>query len=154
MHPGTSFANPGVVQLARTSLLALALLLCGTRASQGEVQPRATVAAGPRGDTSVQIGGRALWRAPTPGTRVVSDVVWSRAGDAVAFATRNQSGRTHLVVVIVRGDLHGQTVTWPVPPRAINATRPTVIWLDARRVVLGASELHPALIASWTTAPD
>lgn len=130
----------------------MAVLAGGASAAHGDIEQRAVVAAGPRGDASVRVGESVLWRAPGKGTRVVSDVVWSRAGDAVAFATRDRAGRTRLVVVMVGGDVHGQAVTWTVPPRAINVRRPAVIWLGARRVVLGASELQPALIASWTTA--
>ncbi len=151
MRPGTRLASPGFVRFAQCTLVALALLLGGAGAAHGEIRQRAVVAAGPRGDASVRVGERVLWRAPTPGMRVVSDVVWSRAGDAVAFATRDRAGRTGLVVVMVGGDVHGQAVTWAVPPRAITVRRPAVIWLDARRVVLGASALQPALIASWTT---
>jgi hypothetical protein len=151
MRPGTRLASPGFVRFAQSALLALATLLGGAGAAQGEIRQRAVVAAGPRGDASVWIGERVLWRDPYPGTRVVSDLVWSRAGDAVAFATRDRAGRTRLVVVMVGGDVHGQAVTWAVPPRAMNVRRPSVIWLGARRVVLGASQLQPALIASWTT---
>lgn len=133
-------------------LLALAVLLGGASAAHGDTRQRTVVAAGPRGDASVRVGERVLWRAPSPGTRVVSDVVWSRTGDAVAFATRVRGGRTRLVVVMVGGDAHGQSVTWTVPPHAINVPRPAVIWVDARRVVLGASALEPSLIASWSTA--
>ena len=152
MGSGTGFAKTGVVRVAQSALLALAVLVCGAGAARGEVRQRAVVAAGPRGDASVRIGEQVLWRASNPGTRVVSDVVWSRAGDAVAFATRDRAGHLRLVVVMVGGDVHGQAVTWAVPPRAITVRRPAVIWLDARRVVLGASELKPALIASWNIA--
>jgi hypothetical protein len=59
---------------------------------------------------------------------VVSDVVWSRAGDAVAYATRNRTGGMLLVVVMVGGDAdaHPEVVTWTVPPRAIKLRRPAV----------------------------
>jgi hypothetical protein len=152
MRSGTGFAQTAVVRLAQSSLLALAMLLGGTAAAHGEVRQRAVVAAGSRGDASVRVGERVLWRASNPSTRVVSDVVWSRAGDAVAFATRDRVGHMRLVVVMVGGDAHGQAVSWAVPPRAINVSRPSVIWLDARRVSLGASELQPTLVASWTIA--
>lgn len=154
MGHGTGFASPGLVGHVRCTLLGLVVLLAGAGPASGEVRQRAVVAAGARGDASVRVGERVLWRAPSPGTRVVSDVVWSRAGDAVAFATRDRAGRTRLVVVMVGGDVHGQTVTWPVPAAAIKVSRPAVSWLDARRVLLGASDLQPALIASWTTASN
>jgi hypothetical protein len=138
--------------IARRTLLALAVLLGGASVARGELRPRAVVVAGPRGDLSLRVGERQVWRGSGAGTRVVSDVVWSRAGDAVAFATRDRAGRTRLVVVMVGGDAHGQSVSWSVPPRALTASRPVVVWLGARRLVLGASELQPAVVASWTMA--
>jgi hypothetical protein len=154
MRAGMSFANPGAMRTRRTLLALVVLLGAGNMAgaAHAEVAQRAVITAGPRGDASVQIGRRVLWRSQSAGTRVVSDVVWSRAGDAVAFATRERAGRTRLVVVMVGGDAHGETVSWPVPARAITVRRPVIVWLDARRVTLGASELQPALVASWSVA--
>lgn len=150
MRAGTGFADPAVMRIARRTLFALVVLLGAAGAAHAEVAQRAVVAAGPRGDASVEVGGRVLWRSPRAGTRVVSDLVWSRARDAVAFATRDRAGSTRLVVVMVGGDVHGQAVSWAVPARALRASRPVIVWLDARRVVLGASELQPAVVASWT----
>jgi hypothetical protein len=94
-------------------------------AARGECGSAPWVAAGSRGDASVRVGERVLWRAQSRGTRVVSDVVWSRAGDAVAYATRNRTGGMLLVVVMVGGDAdaHPEVVTWTVPPRAIKVRR-------------------------------
>jgi hypothetical protein len=138
--------------IACRTLLALVVLFGAAGAAHAEVRRHAVVSAGPRGDATVRVGERVLWRGPSPGTRVVSDVVWSRTGDAVAFATRDREGRARLVVVMVGGDAHGQSVSWAVPARALTVSRPVVVWLDARRVMLGASELQPALVASWTVA--
>jgi hypothetical protein len=131
-------------------VLALAVVLGAASVARGELRPRAVIVVGPSGDVSLRVGERLLWRGSSAGTQVVSDVVWSRAGDAVAFATRDRAGRTRLVVVMVAGDAHGQSVSWAVPTRVLTASRPVVVWLDARRLLLGASALQPALVASWT----
>ena len=155
MRGGTRFAKSGVMRLARHTALMLGVLatvLGGAGAARAEIaRERAVVSTGPRGDASVRVGTRVVWRAASPRTRVASDVVWSRARDAVAFATRDAGGRMELLVVMVGGDLHGQVVSFAIPPRA-DARRPVVTWLDGQRVLVGASELEPALVASWKVA--
>ena len=127
---------------------------CGLR--QPEIHNRRVnrpvVSTGPSGDPSIRLGARVLWRASSRRTQVASDVVWSRAGDAVAFATRDGAGRMRLVVVMVGGDLHGQVVSFAIPARPDAARRPHVIWLADQRVLVGASELEPTLVASWKVA--
>ena len=143
------------MQLARQTFLALgvlATLLGGAGAASAEIAHRPVVSAGPRGDASVRLNGRVLWRASSPRTKVASDVVWSRARDAVAFATRDAAGHMKLLVVMVGGDLHGQVVSFAVPARADSLRRPVVTWLDGQRVLVGASELEPSLVASWKVA--
>lgn len=144
------------MRLARQTALMIGVLaacLGGAGPARAEIaRERTVVSTGPRGDASVRLGARVLWRAPSPSTRVASDVVWSRARDAVAFATRDGAGRMKLLVVMVGGDLHGQVVSFGIPPRPDAARRPVVTWLDGQRVLVGSSELEPTLVASWKVA--
>jgi hypothetical protein len=130
----------------------LATVLGGATAASAEIHHRAVVSTGASGAASVRLGARVVWRASSPRTRVASDVVWSRAGDAVAFATRDAAGHMKLLVVMVGGDLHGQVVSFAIPSRAGTPRRPVVTWLDSQRVLVGESELEPALVASWKVA--
>lgn len=155
MRGGTPFAKSGVMPLLRRSVFMvglLAALLGGAGAARAEIKARPVVSTAPGGAASVRLGARVLWRGSSPRTKVASDVVWSRAGDAVAFATRDAGGRMKLLVVMVGGDLHGQVVSFAIPAHADAARRPVVTWLDGQRVLVGASELEPALVASWKVA--
>ena len=83
-------------------------------------------------------GGRA-WRGV-----VTSPLVWSAAGDAVAFAGQDPAGKARLVVVLA-----GPTVmTWPLPQPAR-----AVFWLGPTRVAAGPSVLEPRAVASFSVGP-
>jgi hypothetical protein len=102
------------------------------------------------------IDGRRAW--PPPGkqgrARIVSPVVWSGSGDAVAFTTRDREGRGHLIVLLVT--VQGVTaaapevLAWRLP--AIADAARAVTWLGPTRVGAGPTALDPKVAVSWVAA--
>jgi hypothetical protein len=111
-----------------------------------EVRPR------PRGGEAVWIDGKIGW--PEGASKiapvVTSGVVWSKRGDAVAFAARERTGVTRLVVVLVDAATDPVAITWPIPTGALPARE--VMWLGPTRVGAGPAELQPRVVASFTTS--
>jgi hypothetical protein len=109
----------------------------GVRAPGGEHRAVA-------GRGEVRVDGRRVWR----GRRVLSPLVWSDQGGALAFTARDRGGRTTLVVVIFLDGADPAAMTWAVP-RAAEPAR-AVTWLGATRLGAGPSELEPRLVASFS----
>lgn len=111
-----------------------------------EVRARAS------GGDGLYVDGAQVW--PTPGHRehpqIVTPVVWSRGGDAVALVARGSAGNTTLVVAIVAGDAAGRALSWPIPKSA-GALR-SIMWLGPTRVAVGPREMEPKVVASWTVS--
>lgn len=101
------------------------------------------------GASSVHVAGRRVWRPRSPGERIITGVVKSRSGAAVAFATRCARGEVTLFVVLLGPEVHGHVMTWPIPARARRAGKANVMWLGERRVGFGYSPVRPAVVASW-----
>jgi len=123
--------------------------------ADGGKRRRAVASAHPTGGDAVYLGRRSgmrrlIWRAPSRHERVITEVTWSKHHDGLAFATKNRRGAINLVVVLIGGDLDGHTMSWPIPRRSIERTRPTVTWLGTQRVAFGHSEVRPDVVASWS----
>jgi len=93
---------------------------------------------------AVVVDGRRVWR----GQRVISPLVWSDQGGALAFTGRDRAGRTTLVVVLFLDGADPAAMTWAVPRNAEPAR--AVTWLGATRLGAGPSELEPRLVASFS----
>ncbi len=109
-----------------------------------EVRPRAN------GGEGVFVDDRLVWpKATARDAQIMTPVVWSRQGDAVALVSRDAHGLSQLVVAIVDGDAAGNALSWPIPPSALPAR--AVTWLGPTRVAAGPREMEPKVVASWTT---
>lgn len=95
-----------------------------------------------------EVRGRAVWLDGTLAWRgaVTSPLVWSRAGEAVAFAGRDSAGRAALVVVVA--GVRPTVLTWPIPRSAQPAR--AVTWLGPTRIGAGPTELDPRIVASYS----
>jgi hypothetical protein len=112
----------------------------------------AEVRARPRGGEAVWIDGRLGWPESDAraAPRITTPLVWSRRGDAVAFAARegHTGGSVHrLVVVVAAGGDEPVAITWAMPQPAR-----VVTWLGDRRVGAGPSALDPKVVASFSTS--
>jgi hypothetical protein len=114
--------------------LSAALLGLLSALGAASATPRVAV----RGE-GVWLDGARAWRGS-----VVSPLVWSADGGAVAFVGRDARGRTTLVVV-VPADAAPQVLVWPLPSPARAVT-----WLGPTRIGAGPSELEPRMVASFT----
>src|SRR5262249_61982062 len=83
------------------------------------------------------------------GQDITPPLVWSRRGDAVAFAARDVRGSARLVVLLVQLDGSVTPLEWAIP-RAAQPAR-AVTWLGPTRVGTGPSALEPRATASWVT---
>ena len=92
----------------------------------------------------MRVGERVVWC----GSRRVSEVVWSRSRQAVAFATRDRRGLA-LHVAFVGGLGAGTLLTWPATLELSKGQRPEVTWLSHNRVAMGRTIVRPQLVASW-----
>lgn len=102
------------------------------------------------GKASVYVGRKAVWRAKSRHTKIITAVRWSRSRDAVAFATRTRRGAVTVKVVLLRGHARGHALSWPVPHRLGNVRkRASVTWIGKRKVAFGRSAVRPDLVASW-----
>lgn len=127
-------------------LLAMAMLVCVTPAQatpRGIASPDGRHRAEHSGNT-VLVDGDPLWR----GRSVVSPLVWSRRGDAVAFTARDRAGRTALVVLVVPDGVTPATLSWPIPRAAEPARH--VTWLGPTRLGAGPTLLDPKVVASFS----
>jgi hypothetical protein len=98
-----------------------------------------------RGRDAVWIDGAPAWR----GGAVLSPLVWSQGGDAVAFAARDRSGRAALIVLLPGvGSGRALVLSWLIPRAALPAR--AVTWLGPTRLGTGPTELEPRMIASFS----
>jgi hypothetical protein len=95
---------------------------------------------------AVRVDGKRVWR----GRKVLSPLVWSRQGGALAFTGRDRGGRTALVVVVFVDGADPAAMSWTVPrtaepARAVTSPGPT-------RLGAGPSVLEPRLVASFSAS--
>ncbi len=119
----------------------LALVLLG---GAGKGHPPADVRSG-----VVFVNDVARWPESPLRHSITSPLVWSRRGDAVAFAARDPRGFAKLVVLLVEPGGATQSLEWPIPMTAQPAR--SVTWLGPTRVGTGPSPLEPRATASWIT---
>jgi len=117
----------------------LALVFLG---AAGGGHPQADVRGG-----VVYVNDVARWPETTVRHSITSPLVWSRRGDAVAFAARDARGGAKLVVLLVEPTGATQSLEWPIPATAQPAR--AVTWLGPTRVGTGPSPLEPRATASW-----
>jgi hypothetical protein len=96
--------------------------------------PRAVARAG-----GVWLDGACVWRGVAR-----SPLVWSAAGDAVAFTGRARGGGDALVVLVPGA----APMTWAIPAAAQPAR--AVMWLGPTSLGAGPSALQPRLVASFS----
>jgi hypothetical protein len=92
---------------------------------------------------TVLVDGDPVWR----GRGVVSPLVWSTRGDALAFTARDRAGRHALIVLVVPDDAQPAALSWPIP-RAARPAR-AVTWLGPTRLGAGPTVLDPKVVASF-----
>ena len=129
--------------MRRIIALLFALMLATPAHARGVRSPDGEHRASARGG-EVRVDGQRVWR----GQRVLSPLVWSDQGGALAFTARDRAGRTTLVVVVLLDGADPAAMTWAVP-RAAEPAR-AVTWLGATRLGAGPSELEPRLVASFS----
>src|SRR5262249_43155939 len=120
----------------------VSLVLFG--AAGGAAHPDAEVREG-----VVYVGRVPRWPERGAGQDITTPLVWSRRGDAVAFAARDVRGSARLVVLLVQLDGSVTPLEWAIP-RAAQPAR-AVTWLGPTRVGTGPSALEPRATASWVT---
>ncbi|HKA90306.1 MAG TPA: hypothetical protein VKE22_21740 [Haliangiales bacterium] len=120
----------------------VSLVLFG--AAGGAAHPDAEVREG-----FVYVGRVPRWPERGAGQDITTPLVWSRRGDAVAFAARDVRGSARLVVLLVQLDGSVTPLEWAIP-RAAQPAR-AVTWLGPTRVGTGPSALEPRATASWVT---
>lgn len=124
-------------------LVLLAAAPASARRGAGVPSPDGRHHARHAGNT-VLVDGDPIWR----GRGVVSPLVWSERGDAVAFTARDRAGKHALVVLVVSDDAEPAALTWPIPRGARPAR--AVTWLGPRRLGAGPTELDPRVVASFS----
>lgn len=124
-------------------LVLLAAAPASARRVAGVTSPDGRHHARHAGDT-VLVDGDPVWR----GRGVVSPLVWSDRGDAVAFTARDRAGRHALVVLVVPDGAEPATISWPIP-RAARPAR-AVTWLGPTRLGAGPTVLDPRVVASFS----
>ena len=103
----------------------------------------------PLGGDAIYVSGARVW--PKDFSRsvfVTAEPRWSRSSEAIALLVREKT-TTRLVVVLLRGEVAGQVLEWDVPPNALPAK--VVTWIDAHRVSVGAREMEPRMVATWSS---
>jgi hypothetical protein len=117
----------------------LALVFLG---AAGGGHPQADVRGG-----VVYVNDVARWPETPLRYSITSPLVWSRRGDALAFAARAARGEARLVVLLVEPGGATQSLEWPIPATAQQAR--AVTWLGPTRVGTGPSALEPRATATW-----
>ncbi|HEY3360098.1 MAG TPA: hypothetical protein VGQ83_43000 [Polyangia bacterium] len=81
------------------------------------------------------------------GTRVVSNLVWSRDGSGLAFVERTTGGRLRLLVFpVLEMD---EPLSWEIPDGVLTRA-PKVTWMGPAQVGVGNSEVAPQVVARFT----
>jgi hypothetical protein len=81
------------------------------------------------------------------GTRVVSNLVWSRDGSGLAFVERATNGKLRLLVFpVLEMD---EPLSWDLPDGVITRA-PRVTWMGPAQVGVGESEAAPQIVARFT----
>ena len=149
--------------LARSALLSMAVgVLGGTMnpiSARAEALPddgplRATAAPGPRAEArctsdgdSVWLRGVRIWPGRDPDhPRIVTPLVWSGPGDALAFIAQRGARRLEIVVLVI--DRTGVTpLAWPVPVAALPAR--VLTWVGPTKVAIGPTAFEPRAAVSF-----
>jgi hypothetical protein len=81
------------------------------------------------------------------GTRVVSNLVWSRDGSGLAFVERTTAGRLRLLVFpVLEMD---EPLSWDLPDGVLQRA-PKVAWIGPAQVGVGESEAAPVVVARFS----
>jgi hypothetical protein len=113
---------------------------------RGAAAPRAEARCSSEGDT-VWLDGARVWPARGSGhPRIVTPLLWSGAGDAIAFlAQRGEKSLEIVVLVLDRGAI--TPLSWPVPAAALPAR--VVTWVGPTKVAIGPTAFAPKAAVSF-----